>query len=191
MYKYFEVLEKFSWWMQKIILLSIAMFFVGCAKSSSPSCSEIFPTTVPTIFNQTNVNLTTSSSVFNVEGTCSTEAYGLVYTVDAGATWTDVPGGCLANGTYSLNVLVIQITNFEVRSKTQYAYTPSSKAKITLILPPNSPLMQFVAASGSPISSVTEPVVFFTMPWALSGERLELPGTNAVDTHVTGIVYGP
>lgn len=191
MHKNLEDLKNFSKNMQKIILLLLTVIFVGCAKSSSPSSSEIFVTVSPTIFNLTNVNLTTSSSVFPVNGTCSATAYGLEYSVDSGSTWTDVPGGCLSNGTYSLNVLVVQITNFAIRSKTQFAFTASATAKITLILPPNSPLMQFVAGSNSPVSSVTEPVMSFTMPWALSGERLELAGVNAIDTHVTGVVYGP
>lgn len=171
-----------------IIILIAHFALLGCVKSSSPTVSELIPTGQPSIDGLISPYISTSTSNYTVTGTCDINSYGLVYSVDSGATWTDVPGGC-SSGTYSVTVLVLSSIQFWIRSKTQYSYTGTTAATIRHVLAPSSPYFTVVSAAGSPYSSVTQPKMSLIIPSFSTGTRNSALQTWNIDLHSIGIGY--
>ncbi len=177
--------------------LLAGMFFIfsisilsACVQSSSPNVTELIPTERPAIGGQYNVTLTSSSSTFNIAGTCDTKSYGTEYTSNGGATWIDL-GPC-TTGTFTFNVVIVSTARVEIRSRTKFAFTSSTIANVRVVIPPTANLLSLVTASHSDVSSLTSPTLSFTMSPYMTGKR-EPPALSTfnMDHLTTGIAYGP
>ncbi len=91
--------------------------------------------------------LAAAASAYTLTGTCDIRSTTLEYSYD-NSSWTQVPGGCAANGTFSLDVSIAnnKLTVF-CRAKGTSAYTQNAIANIVLAGPPTNRLTEFASSS--------------------------------------------
>lgn len=172
----------------KLLLIVVSIALISCQASPPPVVEEIDKTFQPTISGGTNVNLTASSLIFVVTGTCDPRSVSTEYSTNNQSTWTNI-GPC-TNGTYSFTVNVFSTLTVKVRSKTSFSHTKASVAFITSTNTTTNALLNFVSSSRSDLANVSEPTLSFTMPTFMTGVRTNPPSNFNMNLHPTGIVYG-
>ena len=171
----------------KLLISAASVFLISCQASPPPQVEEIDKTVQPTIAGGTNVNLTASSLVFVVTGTCDRRSLSTQYSTNSGVAWTDI-GPC-SNGTYSFSVNVFSTLTVRVRSKTSFSHTKESIAYITSTNTTTNVVLNFVTASRSDLANPTTPTLSFTMPAFMTGVRTNTPSDFNINLHPTGVVY--
>lgn len=162
------------------------VIFSACSPSPMPGVTELIPTLAPTMLGKRKIDLTSPSVFYWVIGTCDVRAYGLERSLDEGKTWTDME--CPEDGKLRFRVKVDQEIHVWLRSRTKYAYTSTTKGKITFRVPPTAPLLTFVTASSSPRYSKIDPKLVYSMGY-YTGEPSSEGRPFKVDLHLTGIAY--
>ncbi len=129
------------------LLLSVA-FSAGCSKSGSPSIGELVVTRPPTFGGLLDHNYVTPVTTFSLAGECDPISYGLQYSYN-NSSWTDIPGGCPANGHFTLNFLVTPRKDVWARAVTKNGTSSSAHANVRLLLPPTSPAFSVAQSAGA------------------------------------------
>ncbi len=173
-----------------VFVALLSSTFWGCSRSKDPEVREIIVTRMPTIMGEAVSNLSTSTNLFTVQGTCDPNSNGLQYSLNQGGEWIDIPGGCPANGQYGFDIFVTFLEEVWVRAGTRFAFTDFARANVRLVIPPTGPLLNLVTSSASPRGSATEPRLVMTMPSTFSGAPPHPADNFKVHLHTTGIVYG-
>jgi hypothetical protein len=143
--------RKFAPVLRPCIYTFCFLIFLGCkGVITSDDLSSVAQSFAQPTFSssQTNVNLTTPSHTYTLDGFCDKEAIAIEWSTDQ-VTWTSIPG-CAA-GTFSISPLTIStVKKFYVRAKgPQNIYSAVSSAKVTYAFPPSAPDFAFVSAGSA------------------------------------------
>ncbi len=131
-----------------VLFLHVILSTVACTKSPGGSVEELIKTAPPMFNGQLTATFYSPTTTHLLTGTCDPISYALEYSLDNQASWITYPGGC-PNATFSVTVLFSSRKKVYVRAKTKTGYTATAIATIRLLLPPTSPVLNFVQSSSS------------------------------------------
>lgn len=163
------------------------VFGTACTKSPGGSVEELIKTAPPMFNGALTATFYSPTTTHQLVGSCDPISYAIEYSLDNQASWITYPGGC-PNSTFTFPVLFASRKKVFVRAKTKTGYTATAIATIRLLLPPTSPVLNFVQSSSSDMEdgrgSQSSIEHNFT---ALS----ETNGTVKIQTSVVDTAYGP
>jgi len=170
-----------------MIGVSAILVSTACTKSPKGSVEELIKTRQPTFNGATYRLINAPSVVYALNGECDPISYGIQYSTNAQATWSDLAGGC-NGGSFTIVLNLAAETFVYVRARTKTGYTAASLAQIRITLPATSPFLKITNA-GKSQNNVANSLNFEAGP--LSNETIENAPNGKVKTSLLDIIYDP
>jgi hypothetical protein len=173
----------------RVAICGVLMALVGCAKSPAPVVSDLVVIGQPLISGVADVNLTASSQMYLLNGTCDPNTYVLQYSYN-GTNWIEHAAGCV-NGTFSILVKIPIARDVHVRARGKFSFTASAVAHIHFIAPKTSEFLgDTVTASRSEIEVSDDPgtISQYVVSHNFTGETYT-NATRAVHLLLPGVIY--